>query len=213
MRPTPTATDAEKSSTDLTQTAVDPTLRLENLLNSTGPWIPPANPDALAGDLAVPPTEEVVDVAHNMNTKRAKTQQGPNSSKTLNMSGATGDKLKKSNAGFLIADELARLYSEGKFSSEPNRRVDKTMLYDEHHPNFVGVPIMFQDPKRYRDAMKCVYMGMNTSFFDEYVKGNVDEHRVREIAHIVARDTLHKMQFLECTYNIRDSWRQVRLEC
>ena len=79
------------------------------------------------------------------------------------------------------------------------------MLYDEHHPNFVGVPIMFQDPKRYRDAMKCVYMGMNTSLFDEYVKGNVDEHRVREIAYVVAKDTLHNMQLLECTYNMRDS--------
>ena len=64
---------------------------------------------------------------------------------------------------------------------------------------------MFQDPKRYRDAMKCVYLGMNNSFFDEYVKGNVEKHRVREIAHIVARDTLHKMHFLECTYNTRDS--------
>ena len=143
MRPTPTATDAEKSSTDLTQTAVDPTLRLENLLNSTGPWIPPANPDALAEDIDVPPTDEVVDVAHNMNTKRAKTPQVPNSSKKLKLSGATGDELKKSNAGFLIADELVRLYSEGKFSLEPNRLVDKTMLYDEHHPSFVGVPITF----------------------------------------------------------------------
>ena len=33
----------------------------------------------------------------------------------------------------------------------------------------------------------------------------MDEYRVREIVHIVARDTLHKMKFLECTYNIRDS--------
>ena len=72
---------------------MDPSLRLENLLESSHPWIPPANPDALAGDLAVPPTEEVlgvahhneecVDVAHNMNTKRAKTQQNPNSSKKI----------------------------------------------------------------------------------------------------------------------------------
>ena len=70
---------------------MDPSLRLENLLESSHPWIPPTNPNALTGDLDVPPTEEVldvahhneecVDVAHNINTKQAKTQQGRDSSK------------------------------------------------------------------------------------------------------------------------------------
>lgn len=89
--------------------------------------------------------------------------------------------------------------------STHNCQVDKFILYNMDYPNFAGVPKMFKDPTRYRDVMRCVCMGMDNSYFEEYAKGDLDERRVCEIAHMVAKDTLHKMQNIEYTYNIRDS--------
>ena len=64
---------------------------------------------------------------------------------------------------------------------------------------------MFKDPKRYRDAMRCVCIGIDNSHFEEYVKGDLYERRVCDISHAVTKDTLPKMQSMEFTYNLRDS--------
>ena len=67
--------------------------------------------------------------------------------------------------GYTIAGELVRLYDEEKFSPKNDRDADKTMLFDDSHPNYVGQPVMFKDKKRYTDAMKFVYMGMDNTYF------------------------------------------------
>ena len=107
-------------------------------------------------------------------------------------------------------NELVRCYKEHNFLSTHNCQVDKFILYNMDYPNFAGVPKMFKDPTRYRDVMRCVCMGMDNSYFEEYAKGDLDERRVCEIAHMVAKthSTRCKIWNIRTTSEIQSTRRR-----
>ena len=186
----PPSVSAKAASTTI-RTMVDPSLALENLYSSNKRWSPPLHVDS-----------DNVEIGAG---KREKKADSGGASKRLKLSVPVENELKKSNAGYTIDGELVRLYNEGRFSPSNNRGVDKTMLFDETHPNYVGQPVRFKDKNRYTDAMKFVSMGMDSTCFQQYVNGELDERHVREVAKTVAKDTLHKILSLEFQYNIRES--------
>ena len=97
-------------------------------------------------------------------------------------------------------EEVICLYKEGQFAPKNHEDLDKTMLSDEGHPNYVGKPEHFTDKKCYTDAMRFIAMGMDNKYLQLLATGNLEDKRLREIAATITTNTLHKVAHLEYTY-------------
>ena len=57
---------------------------------------------------------------------------------------------KKTNKGYTVSSEIIRLYQAGVFNPKDGTDMDKTMLFNENHPNFIRPPLGYKDKKVHR---------------------------------------------------------------
>ena len=110
---------------------------------------------------------------------------------------------KKTNKGYTVSSEIFRLYRAGVFNPKDGTVVDKTMLFNEKHPNFIRPPLEYKDKKKYTDGMMFVACGITGPDFAKLIGDTLCDNDLRALAEKIADDTMKQVAELEVQFQLR----------
>ena len=124
-------------------------------------------------------------------------------SKQVQLFEPTPEDGKKLNKGYTVSSEIIRLYQAGVFKPKDGTAIDKTMLFNDKHPNFIRPPLGYKDKKKYKDGMMLVACAIKEDDFVKLINDTLSDNDLRTLSSKIADDTLQEVKMPEVQFELR----------